>query len=41
MVDVGDHTLYVCSIENAYGDESKNAIFAWEGYAHLAPIKEN
>lgn len=39
-VETGDHIFYVCDIEKIYGDESKEAIFAWNGYAKAAPVQE-
>ncbi|MCH5277355.1 MAG: flavin reductase family protein [Desulfovibrionaceae bacterium] len=36
-VDVGDHYFYICDVRKAYGDESKRALFAWKGYAKIAP----
>lgn len=38
-VEVGDHFLYICAVEQVYGDESQEALFAWEGYASLRPAK--
>lgn len=38
-VEVGDHFLYVCTVEGVYGDESQEALFAWEGYASLRPAR--
>ncbi len=29
-VEVGDHYLYVCNVDNILGDLSKKAIFAWD-----------
>lgn len=37
--EVGDHYLYVCDVEQVYGDESEEALFAWNGYAKIAPAK--
>lgn len=37
-MDVGDHYLYVCTIDAIHGDDSKTQIFAWDGYAKLRPI---
>ncbi len=39
-VEVGDHYLYICDVEQMYGDENKNALFAWNGYAKAAPAQE-
>ena len=38
--EVGDHYLYICDVEQVYCDESKEALFAWNGYAKVAPAKE-
>ena len=38
--EVGDHYLYICDVEQVYGDESKEALFAWNGYAKVAPAKQ-
>ncbi len=37
--EVGDHYLYICDVEQVYGDENGNALFAWNGYAKVAPAK--
>jgi len=37
--EVGDHYLYICNVEQVYGDESEEALFAWNGYAKIAPAK--
>ncbi len=37
VVEVGNHDLYICNIEKIYGDESKEALFAWSGYQEAAP----
>ena len=37
--EVGDHYLYICDVEQVYGDESEEALFAWNGYAQLRPAK--
>lgn len=37
--EVGDHYLYICDVEQVYGDESKEALFAWNGYSQLRPAK--
>lgn len=39
-LDVGDHYFYVCDVEKIYGDENKEAVFAWNGYSKIAPAKE-
>lgn len=37
--EVGDHYLYICSVDSVYGDADKTAVFAWDGYARIAPAK--
>lgn len=37
---VGDHYLYLCDVEQVYGDETEKALFAWNGYARLCPATE-
>lgn len=34
-LEVGDHILYVCDVEQSYGDVEKTPIFSWNGYAKL------
>lgn len=38
--EVGDHYLYICNVEQVYGDESEAALFAWDGYSQLRPVNE-
>lgn len=38
--EVGDHYLYICDVEQVYGDESEDALFAWNGYGKIAPAKQ-
>ena len=38
-VDVGDHYFYICDVQAVYGDESENPLFAWKGYAKIAPAR--
>ena len=37
--EVGDHYLYICDVEQVYGDEDEEALFAWNGYSKVAPAK--
>lgn len=37
--EVGDHYLYICDVEQVYGNEEEEALFAWNGYAQLRPAK--
>lgn len=35
--EVGDHYLYICNVEEVYGNEKEQALFAWNGYSELHP----
>lgn len=37
--EVGDHYLYICDVEQVYGSEGEEALFAWNGYSQLRPAK--
>ena len=37
--EVGDHYLYICNVEQVYGDDSEEALFAWNGYSQIRPAK--
>lgn len=37
--EVGDHYLYICDVEQVYGNEDEKALFAWNGYGKVAPAK--
>ena len=37
--EVGDHYLYICNVEKVYGDETEEALFAWNGYSQIRPAK--
>ena len=39
-VTAGDHNLYLCKIDKMIADDSKDALFAWDGYAKVAPAQE-
>lgn len=39
-IEAGDHYLYLCNIEKMVADDSKEALFAWNGYAKVAPAQE-
>ena len=39
FVEVGDHYLYICNVEQVYGNEQEEAVFAWDGYAQIHPAK--
>lgn len=38
-LETGDHYLYICEVEQVYGDESERALFAWNGYSKAAPAE--
>ncbi len=37
--EVGDHYLYICDVEQVYGNEAEEAVFAWNGYSQIRPAK--
>ena len=37
--EVGDHYLYLCDVERVYGNEAEEALFAWNGYSEIRPVK--
>ena len=37
--EVGDHYLYICDVEQVYGNEVEEALFAWDGYSQVRPAK--
>lgn len=37
--EVGDHYLYICDVEQVYGNEHEEALFAWNGYGKVAPAE--
>ena len=38
--ETGDHYLYICDVEQVYGNEDEEALFAWNGYGKVAPAKQ-
>ena len=36
VVEVGDHYLYICDVDEVLGDEDVSAAFAWGGYSRIA-----
>ena len=40
FIETGDHYLYICSVEQVYGNEAEEAVFAWDGYAKIAPANQ-
>ena len=39
--EAGDHYLYICNVKEVYGDANLRALFAWDGYAALAPAEKS
>lgn len=39
-VDADDHILHICDVNNVFANESVEAVFAWNGYAELAPAQK-
>jgi len=39
-VEAGDHNLYLCRVEKVLADDTRPALFAWDGYAKATPAKE-
>lgn len=37
--ETGDHYLYICEVEQVYGNETEEALFSWNGYSQLRPVK--
>lgn len=35
--EAGDHYLYLCDVEQTYGNIGENALFAWNGYSCVCP----
>jgi len=35
--EVGDHYLYICDVDQVFCNEKEEALFAWDGYAKIAP----
>lgn len=35
--ETGDHNLYILEVTKAYGNEAETPLFAWKGYAEVAP----
>lgn len=38
-VEAGDHWLYLCAVEHVYAVSNEEELFAWNGYAKLAPAQ--
>lgn len=39
-VEVGDHILHICRVEQFLGDEGKKGLYAWNGFGKVAPAVE-
>lgn len=39
FIEVGDHYLYICNVEQVFENEQEEAVFAWKGYAEIRPAK--
>ena len=39
FIETGDHYLYICNVEQVYGNEAEEAVYAWNGYAQIRPAK--
>lgn len=39
FIEVGDHYLYICDVEEVYGNEDEKAVFAWNGYSEIRSVK--
>jgi len=37
-VDVGDHTFYICKVDEIFYNDSERQLYAWNGYSKLAPL---
>lgn len=40
FIETGDHYLYICNVEDVYGNEQEEAVFAWNGYSQICPAKQ-
>ena len=37
--EVGDHYLYICNVDQVFGNENETAVFAWKGYGEIRPAQ--
>lgn len=37
--EVGGHYLYICNVEQVYENEAEEALFTWNGYFQVRPVK--
>ena len=35
IIESGDHYIYLCNIKKIFADDTKEALFAWDGYAKV------
>lgn len=38
-VEAGDHLMYLLKVEKSLGDGTVSPLFAWDGYARVAPLE--
>ena len=38
FIEAGDYFLYICDVENVYGNEAVEAVFAWNGYSDIRTV---
>ena len=39
-IDVGDHYFHICDVERVLADADEAPLFAWMGYARIAPARQ-
>lgn len=37
-IPVGDHYLYICEVEQVFGNEEEKAAYAWKGYGEIRGV---
>ncbi|KAK8838691.1 hypothetical protein M9Y10_032730 [Tritrichomonas musculus] len=37
--EAGDHYFYICNVEQVFGDKNEEALFSWNGYSQIRPVK--
>lgn len=40
FIETGDHYLYICNVEQVYGNDQEQAVFAWNGYSEIGAAKK-
>jgi flavin reductase (DIM6/NTAB) family NADH-FMN oxidoreductase RutF len=38
IADAGDHTFYICEVDDIFNNEDETQLYSWEGYSRLAPL---